>query len=156
MILFTLVTNLSDDIRKTVTATSAMIARSSSGVSTKQITLTSLTVLLQSVTIVVCFANLAVETVGVVQTLHTFSGLGITVPRSVQVGVVATFTRLTLSTGCFRVTVVIFRTAVAACTCVSLETLAHHILGYWIQGTAVSVRMSTVWRSYKILLKVVS
>lgn len=143
MILVTGVADLAADVGQTRTLAGAMVAGPGSGVGAEHVALAGLTVLLQGVAVVVGLADLAVEAVGVVETLETPAGLGVAVARSVQIGVVVAVAGLTLSARCLRVAVVVVGAGLATRTRVALVALADNVLGHRVQGTAVRVSVAT-------------
>lgn len=107
-----------------------MIARSRGLVGTQNIASAIVTVLLQSIPVESLFADVAVWTGGVEQTLETMTGVWIAVSGSAQVRVVAALAELTVTTGYLRMTEVIFGTMLASRSRISFEAFAHHVLGY--------------------------
>lgn len=89
-------------------------------------------VLSQSVAVKAGSANLAVETVGVVQTLKAPAVVRVAVARSAQISVVATLAGLAATARHLGISKIIFGTVFAPGPGITLETLANHVLRYRI------------------------
>lgn len=144
VVLFTGVTELSDDVGKTGTLSSPVVARSDAGIGTEDVALTGLAVLLESVTVKVSSADLAVETVGVPETLQALAGLRIAVAWPVEIGVVAALAGLALAARGLGVAVEIIGAGVAARAGVALVALADDVVADGVEGTAVGVGVAAL------------
>ena len=82
VILFAGIAKLSYDVRQTRTLSGTMVTRSRDLVSAQNVASTVLTILLKGVSIESGFADLAVGTVGVEQTLEAMTGVRIAVTGS--------------------------------------------------------------------------